>query len=425
MAKSFTLLLLLVFCAGIHAEKYMALSKKGATTYIALPDIDSITFIDTANLIQGTILYSKPFFHRVDEFNTLLKTGGSGVDNAFGASGLDHAGAPVYFANIFCDLGAINSVLLPELHNGAGQNLGIKIGDTLYVQATIPNGMGNDETESASFIIVDDYTMAGMIAGNLLQYRVATLAQLLLAMQCFLTGTSWRGGAGSNAFAAIIKIMPDGKVCIDNSGSAQAIKNLAISSSRSISSPYVASAFAFNATIFIVGASAVSETPGKLLRPALATDRLFDYMFWDAGNTIIPGAHSMPQIFTNSGDTIDIVYGDTIIVSANVGVTSKSASSFIVDAGAFAVHSATSFQNLLDYIQTTLALPVYDNSPANHLSLSIANPSSDALLPSGAIVVRGQPSPDFTISNFSLQAKHSDGSPAPSGFNQNCVMIEF
>src|SRR3989339_1477336 len=47
----------------------------------------------------GTVLYTQPFYHRIEEFNTIQKTAGSGIDNAFGATGVDHAGAAAAFAD--------------------------------------------------------------------------------------------------------------------------------------------------------------------------------------------------------------------------------------------------------------------------------------------------------------------------------------
>jgi flagellar hook protein FlgE len=78
----------------------------------------------------GTILYTQPFYHRADEFNTSANSFGAGVDNNIGAGGVQGA-APVTFGNIATDLSAQYSIKLTGLFNGSGQSLQIKTGDQI------------------------------------------------------------------------------------------------------------------------------------------------------------------------------------------------------------------------------------------------------------------------------------------------------
>jgi len=375
----------------------------------------------------GTVLYTQPFYHRIEEFNTIQKTAGSGIDNAFGATGVDHAGAAAAFADIATDSAFINSVALTGLHNGSGESLGIKYGDILQVSATIDDGTGTDENLTASFEVVDDPTQAGMVAGNPLQYRVSTLNQFLIATQSFLTGTAWRGGVGSNADQATVTVQPDGKVRVDNAGSAQSIKNLTITSNRPISRTYISNTFSFNSDITNAGLTSISETPDRLFRPAISTDALYDYMFYDAGNTVIGGTNPVPMVFTANGNAVDVEQGDTLNLTAMIGSSPKNSNSLVFDEGALGVHTGTTMQEVIDDIRNTLNLPQYDGTVSNNLSVSIdATDTDDDLIPEGALVIRGQPETPFSVNNFSALAENaSPTTPPPSDFNMNMVSTQL
>ncbi len=415
------IMLVLLMTGFVCAEKYMALSKKGAMAYVRLTDIDSIIFIDSAAPIQGTILYTKPFFHRVDEFNTDGIGGVPESDNDIGINGGVCSGR-VGFGSISTDYSALNSVLLTSLYNASGQNLGIKTGDTLLVQASIRDNMGLKETRTGEFVVIDNPYMAGPGESSII-YRVATLAQFLLAIPNFLSQNAWNMGAGSNAAGVKIGIVPDGEIRIDNRGSAASIEDLFITSTNTLSSVLVSTAFYFNQNI---AANGFSDTPERMLRPAIGEDQIFNPLYYDALGAPLPsGSSGVQQIFCSDGEALDIQDGDTIAISSLVGFASKSSSNLFIKEGVTLNDpSTTTLQNILDKIRNTLNLPVYDNSPSNNPSVSIADGKNAILMPAGAMVIRGQPGIGFEITNFSLTAKSATGSPVAK-FNQNCTVTEY
>jgi len=376
----------------------------------------------------GTILYTQPFYHRADEFNTSANSFGAGVDNDLGAGGVQ-GGAPVAFGNIATDASAISSIKLTGLFNGAGQSLQIKAGDLMSVSATIQNNLAVDETQTATFEVIDDPAQAGMINGNPLEYRVATLAQFLLASQSFLTGTAWNGGAGSGASGATVSLLPDGKVRIENGGaSLQDIKNLTVTSNRPISRTYITGAFSFNSSIPAAPGS-FSDTPDKLLRPALATDNLYNPLYYGAGGIPLAGTLATPAVFTANGGTIDLQQGDKINITSLIGDVPKNsgvANTLQLNEGVN-LGSSTTMQDVLDAIRNTLNLPEHDGTIKNNLSVAMdAAGSSDDLMPDGSIVIRGQPETAFAVNNFSSIANNANANtPAPTDFNTNMVTTQL
>lgn len=406
------LLPVLLLVLEIFSQKYMVLNKDNQQTLIDLRDIDSITFIDSSSLIPGTIITTKPFFHRVDEFNTrAIGIVGDGNDNDYGAgfSGIaHHAAVPVTFADIAVDPRVRASVPLNRLYNAQGENLQIKIGDILTVTATIPNSAvpPADETLSATFEVIDNPAMAGRVGVSSTEFQVANIQQLLLATQEFLTNGPWNGGGGSNVSGAKIAIMPDGKVRILNGAtSTEAIKNFTVTSNRPISRNFVGNAFLVGTSI---APGAYSETSGPLLRPAQTGDNLYNPMFFDAAGSPLPGVDPVVQIFDVSGVGLDLQEGDTLCVSAIVGTSVKDSRKLTIDKGT-GWSTSTTLQEMVDTIRSTLALPEFDGSPQNNPSVSISN---------GAVVVRGQPGAAFKITNFAVTAK-SPLSVDRTVFNQN------
>lgn len=384
----------------------------------------------------GTVLYTQPFYHRADEFNTSqILTSGPGGDNDFGAwnpaggpagtGSADH-GAALTIADLGTDLGVLNSTALTGLHNAGGNGLGIKYGDLLSVSATILDNQAipQDETLTATFEVVEDPTQAARISAT--EYRVATLAQFLLATQDFLTGTAWNGGGGSNASDTRVAVMSDGKVRVENgAGSTQSIKNLTFSSNRPISKTYVSNAFSFESEIL---ANDYADSPDALLRPARATDNLFDYQLYDATFVPLPGSTPTPQIFTASGDLIDVEEPDTLNLSSLVGENPKNAESMSVSMGVPAtIHTSTTMQNVMDYIRNTLNLPERDGTINDNLSVSMNGvDTEDDLMPEGAVVIRGQAETAFAINNFSMLAENADpSSNPPTNFNANFVVTQL
>ncbi|OGJ84280.1 MAG: hypothetical protein A2268_02775 [Candidatus Raymondbacteria bacterium RifOxyA12_full_50_37] len=380
----------------------------------------------------GTVLYTQPFYHKVQEFNTYDISTGTG-DNDFGAAGADHAGAAAAIGNLATDTAFTNSTLLTGLHNAGGQSLGIKLGDNLKVSATIQDLGGNDETLTATFEVVEDPAQATKITDT--EFRVATLSQLLMCMQDFLTGTAWNSGGGSNATGARVGIMPDGSIRVENLGvadggtSTQDIKNLTVTSDRPISKTYVSNAFSFNSTIYAdstVGDN-YSNSPDVILRPALASDYMYDYELFNAGSPAVGIGNPQAQLYTSTGELIDIENGDDMILTALIGDTPKNSSGFLFDQGTTDINTSTTLQEILDQVRNTLNLPERDGTINNNLSVSVnAVNTDDDQIPEGAIVIRGQPETPFSLNNFTLLADNADpNSDAPTRFNANLVTTQL
>ncbi|MBL8028091.1 MAG: flagellar hook-basal body complex protein [Fibrobacteres bacterium] len=373
----------------------------------------------------GTILYTQPFFHRADEFNTLSLGAQSSNDNNYGVYSVAtsaHSAASLTFADIATDQGVIGSTNLTSIYNSKGENLLIKIGDVMKVTATINDGM-NDETITGSFLVIEDPLQAGIVGGSTTDYRVSTIQQLLLAMEHFLTGSSWRGGAGSNASDAHVAIMPDGQVRVaNNAGSSQSIRNLTVSSDRPISRTYVSSAFSFQSDIAV---GSYSDASSRLFRPAKLTDNLFNPMTYDNAGVSLSGP-PVAQIFTAKGDLIDLEQGDKLQISALIGKVSRNGSTFQTDVGTD-VGTSTTMKEITTYIQDVLNLPERDGTIENNFSVSVNSARIEYyLIPEGAIVLRGQPETAFSINIFNLQATNSNPTTAaPSAFNSNMVVTQL
>lgn len=375
----------------------------------------------------GTILYTQPFYHRADEFNSAALTGGAGTDNDIGANGAV-GGAAVTFANIASDTSAINSIKLTGLHNATGQSLQIKNGDIISVTATIEDNLGADETQTATFEVIDDPSQAGSVGGSPTEYQVSTMAQLLVAMQSFLSGngagSAWNGGAPSNASGAVIGVTPDGKIRVENGvGSTESIKNLTVTSNRPVSRTYVTSAFAFNSEI---AAGDYADTPDRLLRPAISTDSLYNPLYYDNLGVPAAGTSAVPAIFTQNGQSIDLENGDKVNITALIGDIPKNDNTLTMNQGVN-LNSSTTMQELLDSIRNTLNLPERDGTLNNNLSLSLNSVGTDDdLIPEGAIVIRGQPEVAFSVNNFSGIANNANANTeAPTDFNTNMVTTQL
>ncbi|OGS33415.1 MAG: hypothetical protein A2293_03385, partial [Elusimicrobia bacterium RIFOXYB2_FULL_49_7] len=390
--------------------------------------------LDSDSEALGTVLYSQSFYHRANEFNTnAIASTGVGGDNDFGtydpvggpsATGdAAHSAGTLAITDIASDTGVLNSVKLTGVHNGSGNSLGIKTGDLLTVSATIPDATNVDETYTATFEVIDTPAEAEQVSAT--EYRVSTLAQLLLSVQEFLSSGPWNGGAGSSTTASVA-VLSDGKVRVENTGAAD-IKNLTFSSNRPISKTYVSNTFSFNSTI---ATGDYGDTPDVLLRPALANDNLYDYqLYQDAAGSWAPiSSNTTPQIYSSTGELIDVEDTDALNLSAMIGDNPKNAETLQIDTGTpGTLHDATTMQNILDYIRNTLNLPEYDGTIANNLSVSMnAVGTDDDLIPEGAVVVRGQAETAFSINNFSLLAENADpSSNAPTNFNANFVVTQL
>ncbi|OGJ91808.1 MAG: hypothetical protein A2487_04400 [Candidatus Raymondbacteria bacterium RifOxyC12_full_50_8] len=411
--------------APIQTPLYTFASAAQATTMVSLAgnlNADSEGF--------GCVLFTQPFYHAMGEFNTVsISTGGG--DNDFGANGLHHASAPASVSALATDPAFYTATHLTGVRNAGGQNLGIKIGNHLKVTATIQGTLGMDETLTATFTVIDNPAQATKISDCL--YNVATLSQFLACMQDFLTGNAWNQGAGSNASGARVAIMPDGSIRVENLGvadggtSTQDIRNLTVTSDRPISRTYISNAFSFDSTIYanLQNGNNYSDSPDMILRPALATDNIFDYMFFSAGGTGIGNPQAM--IYTSTGDLVDVENGDDLIITAFVGSTPKNSSGFTFSTGTLFIHTSTTLQEIFYQIRNTLHLPEYDGTINNNLSVSInqVNTDDDGI-PEGAMVIRGQPEQDFSLNNFTMLADNANpNSDAPTRFNANMVTTQL
>ncbi|MBL8026659.1 MAG: hypothetical protein JNL74_09630 [Fibrobacteres bacterium] len=400
--------------------EYLAVHRNNTVEYLKLSLIDSLTFPDSNTIQRGTILKSKPLLHRIDEFNTLGLQGSSTDENNFGAYGGNtsaFAATPLNFSDIATDEAVLASTPLTELYDSTGSSLNILVGDTLSVTATINDGV-SDETITAKYIVIDNPLIAGRHGPSTIMYRVANIQQFLLAMEDFISGIVWRGGAGSNA-QIYTAVMPTGRICIQSDvGTSQPLKNLFISSSNAVSKSKVSMAFKFPSLI-TVGSLAMGE---MLLRPAKKNDYFFNPLLYDAmGYGLSP---SVSQIFSSNGLPLDVIVGDTITVAGTVGSVAYGPSPLILSEVTDNVNTSTTLQNLTDCIKNALNLPAYDNSIANNPSVSIVTIGSSVVNQAGSIMVRGQPSADLALKNVIIKSRPKDMASRGVVFDAGFVLTE-
>jgi hypothetical protein len=408
------------FLTASFGGEYLAIHRNNVVEYLKLGLIDSLTFPDSNSIQRGTILKSEPFFHRINEFNTIGLGVNSLDDNNFGAySGTTSAFAVVVlnFADLVSDEAVLTSTPLTELHDSAGTSLGIELGDTLSVTATIDDGF-NDETLIAKYIVIDDPYLAGAIGSYPVQYKVATIQQFMLGIEDFISGNSWRGGAGSNS-RINTAIMPTGRLCIQSeSQTSQPIKNLFFSSSNAVSRSKVSMAFKIP-SIITIGSTVIGE---MLLRPAKKNDYFFNPLLYDATGHAL--SESVPQIFSSNGTLLDLRVGDSIAVSGMVGSASYGPSELVLSENNGNINTSTTLQNLVDHIKSVLNLPVYDNVIANNPSVSIIPIGSSPVNRPGSLVVRGQPSADMILKDVMIKSRPRNMELRGDVFDASFILTE-
>ncbi|MBL8025149.1 MAG: hypothetical protein JNL74_01990 [Fibrobacteres bacterium] len=410
----YTLILSLV--TFLHAEKYMIIHSNQTKTTINLNKMDSLTFVETTITLRGSILATNPFYTRIEEFNTLGLSSGSSKDNNFGACNSGdvnpaHASAVLSFADVCTDYAVISSTLLSNLFDSSGQSLKIQIGDTLFLSATINGGI-SDETITAFFVVISNPLMSGRTS-SILGYRCATIQQLLLCAEEFITGSIWRGGAGSSCSDVHIAISPDGRIIMSNGiGSTSHLMNINFSSSNVDSKSIVSSAFFFPSLI-AVNSLKYSK---PLLRPSKATDHLYNPLIYDNAGNAIDQDSIKPCIYLSNGSPIDLKSGDSISVSGSVGNVICKSLSLILSSGTY-LNSSTSFQDILDLIRNTLQLPLTDNTEANKSSVSVAGSTDSPVFKAGSLIIRGQPDTSKLLTNVKIIGR--------AAFNQNTALTEF
>lgn len=410
-------LMLLIFC--------FALSNCSKDAKPASPAIDA------TNPELGRTLYTLPFNHRIEEFNTIGLAGmAAGTTNQFGTTteanplgSAAYASRALSFADIASDPGVIHSTNLISLRNGNGENLLIEVGDTLFIDATIPDGTGTGHSAVAQCEIISNPAQTMRVGAATNAYRIATIAQFLLAIQDFLNGNSFSMMPMNVDFRTAV--LPDGKVRVQNAAvGGVAVKNLSVSSSRSASNPLVGNAFSFNSEI--PADNGFSDTPAKLLRPATAEDHLYEPLYYSATGAPQLSAKGVPQIFGATGNEMDLQQGDSLAISALVGDSARNSKSLGINEG-HALGTATTLQDILDDIQTTLKLPARADTVENIPSVEIGTTDTGAApIPAGAIVIRAQPGASYAIRNFSMLANNADAeTEPPTDFNINAVVTRL
>jgi len=261
---------------------------------------------------------------------------------------------------------------LTSMFDENGNDLGIKVGDTLTIEAT--------GTTSVSLVVED----------------TTTLEDLRAAIEGVVDQISpWID----------VNITADGRIEVINSSAPAAdIQGLQIGSSRPGSNSYVANAFSFPPTID----PGDTATTMLLYRPAMATDALADVR--DA-----------------SGRALGLEDGDELSVNGAVGGNTIPTLDVVYDSTGTIPDSVADLQDLIDAIQEAFGLPATDGTVYDLPSVSMngADTNNDRL-PDGSIVIRGQPEMAFALSNFSVIAKNNDlDATAPTRFNANMASTEI
>lgn len=264
--------------------------------------------------------------------------------------------------------------LLVGLTGYSGDPLGIQPGDLLTFSATVEGAL-----RAATFTITE----------------TSTLSALATALTAFLRNEAV--GAGLGATAEPLTAPEEARGALALYGNTGAIRNFQVTSSRPVSGPKVAMAFAVPADI-PAGTTRLQVTTDALRSPAQAADPL-------------------GEVFDATGNRLGLEEGDAISVSGSIGGTPASivtSITFVDGPG------GTVLGDVMAKIKENFKLPEVDGTPANHRSVALNPAGSDDNIPDGSIVVRGQPGTAFAIRDVSLRASDRNGSkPSPNFFNTN------
>ena len=263
-----------------------------------------------------------------------------------------------------------NADSLTEVFDQVGNDLGIKKGDVLKVTYTDNAGV----EQSQEFTVGDDDS----------QGEIDTLSELATSIQSTVGGT--------------VSVNPDGSFTV-NPGSN--ITNLGVTNiSNPISNPYVSSVFNWSGSLTSgtdyssKGFTRVPPKPGTLLE----------------------------NCYDANGNSLGLEDGDYVKVSGSIG------GDVLPDDGGLAYDStATTLQDLMDHIQSTLNLPNKDGSVNNRDTLQInSGTDADDRAPIGSIMIRGRQQTAFALSGINISAENSNkNKTAPTAFNSNMIPTEI
>ena len=261
-----------------------------------------------------------------------------------------------------------------------GKLLGMQSGDKMTFTATNPT---TGAAVTSTYQISDTTTMNDIAS----------------QIQAFL-----RGPAGSTGTTVAFDATT-GEMQLNASGGN--VQNFNVSTSRPISSPLVASAFAVPSTV----ATGTSVSTSSFLRPATATDLLANVFSSDGkalGKNPITGA------------TDGLQAGDPINFAGAVGGLASAKKSLVYDP------TKTTMGDLLTNIRDEFGLPQSDGSAQNNPTVSLNGAGTTDGIPDGSLVIRGLPETKFSLTDLSVYADDSNNAtPAPSNFNTNMGFKEL
>ncbi|HNY30443.1 MAG TPA: flagellar hook-basal body complex protein [Fibrobacteria bacterium] len=278
---------------------------------------------------------------------------------------------------------ADGTVPLTSLTDKSGNNLMIQEGDNLVLSARDPSSP--TATVTSTF-----------------QVGTGTNLQTLRgAIENFLSTTA-------NSPGTQVTINPTTSQLEITPGSGP-VSQFRISSARPTSDSRVANAFSFPSNM--AAAPATPYRTNTLLRPAVDTD-LVRNIYDQNGKAL----GSDPVTLAPAG----LENGDNIKISGAVGGIPRPAIDVPYNA------NTTTMGDLLTAVQNQLGLPATDGTALSNPTVSLNAAGSTNNMPEGAIVIRGLPGADFSISDVSIRAADTNNlSPSPSSFNSNMGMNEF
>ena len=290
----------------------------------------------------------------------------------------------VLHTNRFLHVGETGDFLV-ELFDDNGNDLGIRSGDTLTFSCIDGNNVPGG-TITLNFTVTD----------------TSTIADLDTALTNWLNTVLVGGGTID------VALSPSGSFQVDLSSAAGVvINNLVIRSDRPTSAAYVSNLFAWGPTIdATTGTAGVNDSIGEIRAPA-DNDDLLANVFDASGNAI--------------GLEDDGGFSDIITINGAVGGNPISPYTLTFDS------ATTDMDDLLTAIQAAFNLPDTDGTYADNPSVELNSAiNGDDRIPSGALVVRGQPGLAFALSNVSVSATNADSDDtAPTRFVANMIMTEI
>lgn len=272
--------------------------------------------------------------------------------------------------------------VLTSLFDENGNDLGIRAGDTLTISCIDGNNVSAG-TQSVDYTVTETSTI---------QHLVNSIESFLVTYVLNTSGTDVRVDSSGNV-----------EVDLSSTSGSAIINSLSVSSNRPTSDPYVKNLFSWGASMTGVN---TYDSVGSGRAPAAATDLLAN-LYDASGNTL--------------GLESDGGLSDVISINGSVGGQTATPGSLTYNA------ASTTMQDLLTAIRTTFNLPEYDGTSSNNLSVGL-NPGTggDSRIPSGAIIIRGQPQLAFALSNLSANATNADNdSTQPTRFTANMIMTEI